>query len=105
MFFFWYAEALIVYSKVKNDESLKEFIEAKKRYFQSQNEKVVNVEINEKFNENKKKNPNNIYGTNMEYDDISSSNKVNTNEDKQSDKSKDDNISNKEEDNTHDIGK
>ena len=41
----------------------------------------------------------------MEYDDISSSNKVNTNEDKQSDKSKDDNISNKEEDNTRDIGK
>ena len=105
MFFFWYVEVLIVYSKVKNDESLKEFIEAKKRYFQSQNEKVVNVEINEKFNENKKENPNNIYGTNMEYDDISSSNKVNTNEDKQSDKSKDDNISNKEEDNTRDIGK
>ena len=96
-FFFWYAEVLLVYSKIKENESLKEYIDAKKRYFESQNEKVVNVEINEKYYENNKGSVNtNNQGENNDFDDITSTNKVNINEDKRSEKSKDDNISNKE---------
>ena len=96
-FFFWYAEVLLVYSKIKENESLKEYIEAKKRYFESQNEKVVNVEINEKYYENNKGSVNtNNQGENNDFDDITSTNKVNINEEKKKKKSKDDNISNKE---------
>jgi hypothetical protein len=112
LFFFWYAEVLFVYSKVKYDESLKENIDNKKKFFESQNKKVVSVEISEKYSEkgdNNKKKFYNQPGINMEFDDITSSNKVNiNNEDKESNKSKDDNIdnieniSNKEEDITHD---
>ena len=106
LFFFWYAEVIIVYSKVKDGESLKEFIDTKKRYFESQNEKVVTVEINEKYEENNINNNNinkNIQpGTNAEFDDITSTNKVNVNVDKETNRSKDDNISNKEEDISHD---
>ena len=114
LFFFWYAEVLFVYSKVKDGESLKENIDNKKKYFESQSEKVVNVDISEKYSEkgDRKKKVNNQPGTNVEFDDITSSNKVNiNNEDKESNKSKDDNIdnidnieniSNKEEDITHD---
>ena len=104
LFFFWYAEVIIVYSRVKDGESLKEFIDTKKRYFESQSEKVVNVEINEKYGDNNINNINNNNqpGTNVEFDDITSTNKVNVNEDKETNKSKDDNISNKEEDMTHD---
>ena len=104
LFFFSYAEVLFVYSKVKDSESLKENIDNKKKHFESQNERVVNVEINEKYSEkgDNKKNVNNQPRTNVEFDDITSSNKVNiNNEDKESNKSKDDNIdniSNKEED-------
>ena len=107
LFFFWYAEVIFVYSKVKDGESLKEYIDNKKRFFESQNNRVVNVEIMEKYSEkgDKKNNINNQPGTNVEFEDISSSNKVNINneynEDKESNKSKDDNISNKEEDITH----
>lgn len=101
MFFFWYMEVLLVYSKVKDEDSLKEHIETKKRYYESQNEKVVNV-INEKFNENNKGSANNnIPGTNNEFEDIESNNKENINEEKHSERSKDDSISNKEEDITH----
>ena len=111
LFFFWYAEVLFVYSKVKHTETLKENIENKRKYFESQSEKVVNVDISEKYSEkgDKKKKVNKQPGANVDFDDITSSNKVNiNNEDKESNKSKDDNIdnieniSNKEEDNTPD---
>ena len=99
IFFFWYVEVLFVYSRVKSEESLKELIEAKKNFFEGQNEKVVNVEFSEKFDENNKDKISNINpGTNNDVNDITSTNKVNMNEDKQSNQTKDDNISNKEED-------
>ena len=99
IFFFWYVEVLFIYSKVNTEESIKEWIEAKKKFLESQNEKVVNVEISEKFDENNKENNNNIHPvTSNEFDDITSSNKVHTNEDKQSNQTKEDDISNKEED-------
>ena len=103
IFFFWYTVVLLVYSKVKEDESLKECIENKKKYFEGQSEKVVNVEINEKYEENNKASVNSNNPEIMkDFDDITSTNKVNNNEDKQSDKSKDDNISNKDENITQD---
>jgi hypothetical protein len=120
LFFFWYAEVLFVYSKVKHSETLKDNIDNKKKYFEGQSGRVVNVDISEKFSEkgDKKKKVNKQPGKNVEFDDITSSNKVNiNNEDKESNKSKDDNnenidnidnidnienISNKEEDITHD---
>ena len=112
LFFFWYVEIFLVYSKLKNDQSIKEYIDSKIRFYQSQNAKVVNVEINEKFDVNN----NNIQkikasntSSNVEDDDIISSNKMDINEEKQSEgtkEDKDDNISNKEENNiTNDLGK
>ena len=114
VFFFWYAEIFLVYSKLKNDQSIKEYIDTKIRFYQSQNAKVVNVEINEKYdvNNNNKKIKSSNTSSNVEDDDIISSNKMDMNEDKQSDrtkddrKNKDDNISNKEENNiTNELGK
>jgi len=103
IFFFWYVEVIFIYSRVKSEESLKEMIETKKHIIESQNEKVVNVEINEKFDENNKGNGNNInninQGTSNEFDDITSNNKANVKEDKESNQSKDDNISEKVDDN------
>jgi hypothetical protein len=102
IFFFWYVEVIFIYSRVKSEESLKEMIENQKKILESQNEKVVNVEINEKFDENNKGDENNInninQGTNNEFDDITSSNKVSVKEDKESNQSKDDNISEKVDD-------
>ena len=64
----------------------------------SQSEKVVNVDISEKFEENhNRKVNNNIKRGSNDVDDMTSSNKVNHNDDKQSNQTKDDNISNKEE--------
>ena len=103
IFFFWYVEVIFIYSRVKSEETLKEMIETKKHIIESQNEKVVNVEINEKFDENNKGNGNNInninQGTSNEFDDITSNNKANVKEDKESNQSKDDNISEKVDDN------
>jgi len=75
IFFFWYVELIFVYLRVKPEETIKEFVEAKK--------KVKN---------NKKEENNN------DFDDITSTNKVNENDDKKSNQTKDDNISNKEDD-------
>ena len=98
LFFFWYVELIFVYLRVKPEESIKEFVEAKKRFYESQSEKVVNVDISEKFEENhNRKVNNNIKRGSNDVDDMTSSNKVNHNDDKQSNQTKDDNISNKEE--------
>ena len=43
-FFLWYSEFLRVYAKT--DGNLKDFIESKIRFYQSQNQKIVNVQIN-----------------------------------------------------------
>ncbi len=113
LFFFWYAEVFLVYSKIKNDQSLKELIESKIAFYQSQNAKIVNIEMGGKFPQNiEQKDKNSNTSSNVEYEDIMSTNKMDVNEDKQSEQSeqskddKDDNISNKEENNiTNDIGK
>ena len=98
LFFFWYVELIFVYLRVKPEETIKEFVEAKKRFYESQSEKVVNVDISEKFEENhNRKVNNNIKRGSNDVDDMTSSNKVNHNDDKQSNQTKDDNISNKEE--------
>ena len=99
LFFFWYVELIFVYLRVKPEESIKEFVEAKKRFYESQSEKVANVDISEKFEENhNRKVNNNIKRGSNDVDDITSSNKVNQNDDKKSNQTKDDNISNKEDD-------
>ena len=98
LFFFWYVELIFVYLRVKPEETIKEFVEAKKRFYESQSEKVVNVDISEKFEENhNRKVNNNIKRGSNDVDDMTSSNKVIHNDDKQSNQTKDDNISNKEE--------
>ena len=51
-FFLWYYEIIVVYGVVKYDESIKEFVERKLKFLQSQNEKVVNVELNSKIHDN-----------------------------------------------------
>ena len=100
IFFFWYVELIFVYLRVKPEETIKEFVEAKKKYFESQSEKVVNIDISEKFEENHKKKVKNNKKeeNNNDFDDITSTNKVNENDDKKSNQTKDDNISNKEDD-------
>jgi hypothetical protein len=51
-FFLWYYEIIVVYGVVKYDESIKEFVERKLKFLQSQNEKVVNVELSSKIHDN-----------------------------------------------------
>jgi hypothetical protein len=51
-FFLWYYEIIVVYGVVKYDESIKEFVERKLKFLQSQNEKVVNVELGSKIHDN-----------------------------------------------------
>lgn len=51
-FFLWYYEIIVVYGVVKYDESIKEFVERKLKFLESQNEKVVNVELSSKINDN-----------------------------------------------------
>ena len=72
LFFLWYTEFLVIYSKT--NESIKEYVETNIRFFQSQNQKVVNVELNdENISHNNNKN-NDIYDKAEE--DIISSHKV-----------------------------
>ena len=56
MFFLWYSEFLAIYAKT--DDNLKDFIEEKIRFYQSQNQKVVNINKNTDYNyeNNKEKN-------------------------------------------------
>jgi len=54
-FFLWYSEFLLIYAKTY--DTLKEHIEAKMKYYQSQNQKVVNIELNDEMRRN---NPNDI---------------------------------------------
>lgn len=51
-FFLWYYEIIVVYGVVKYDESIKEFVERKLKFLQSQNEKVVNIELGSKIHDN-----------------------------------------------------
>lgn len=44
MFFLWYAEILNVYTKIKFKETLKEYIDAKIRFYLNQNSKIVTIE-------------------------------------------------------------
>ena len=80
-FFLWYYEFLCVYAKT--DENLKDFIEAKIRFYRSQNQKVVNVELSDDNNHNtnntndiQKKNGYINKGKDSVDDDIISSNKM-----------------------------
>lgn len=51
MFFLWYSEFLAIYAKT--DDNLKDFIEAKIKFYQSQNQKVVNIELSDDNNTRK----------------------------------------------------
>ena len=79
--FLWYTEFLIIYAKT--NESIKEYVESNIRFFQSQNKKVVNVELNDEgISDNRKSND--LY--NKMDDDIISSHKVEINEKESIDK-------------------
>ena len=80
MFFLWYSDFLRIYART--DGSLKDFIDAKIRFYQSQNKKVVNVG-GEYSNDNKNNYINNFekIEKNIE-DDIRSSNKMEFNNEK-----------------------
>lgn len=52
MFFLWYTEFIIIYSKT--DKNLKDFIEDKIQFYQNQNQKIVNVEISDEINHTQK---------------------------------------------------
>ena len=51
MFFLWYSEFLAIYAKT--DDNLKDFIEAKIKFYQSQNQKIVNIELSDENNTHK----------------------------------------------------
>ena len=98
-FFLWYSEFLLIYAKA--DKNLKEYIEEKIRFFQSQNQKVVNVEISDdnNTNTNNKNNIDNNMGKEKEKtvdDDVISTNKIDINEKgytKKNSKKKEDDVS------------
>ena len=74
MFFLWYSEFMTIYAKT--DDNLKDFIEEKIRFYQSQIQKVVNVELTEN---NINKNTEYNYENNKEknsVEDITSENKM-----------------------------
>ena len=82
-FFLWYSEFLLIYAK--SDKNLKEHIEDRIRFFQSQNQKVVNVDFSEDnhTNTHNKNNVDNNFVKEKEQtvdDDIVSSNKIDVNE-------------------------
>ena len=52
VFFLWYYEILTVYTKINYDESIKEYIDEKTLIYNSQNAKIVNVEIGSNNDEN-----------------------------------------------------
>jgi hypothetical protein len=83
LIFLWYTEFLIIYAKT--NESIKEYVESNIRFFQSQNQKVVNVELNDEgISDNRKSND--LY--NKMDSDIISSHKVEINEKESIDKNK-----------------
>ena len=47
LYFLWYSVFLLIYAKT--DESIKEYVEKKIRYFQAQNQKIVNVKANQEL--------------------------------------------------------
>ena len=79
-FFLWYSEFLLIYAKA--DKNLKEHIEDKIKFFQSQNQKVVNV-VSDGNNTNtiNKNNIDNNFGKEKTADDdVISTNKIDINE-------------------------
>lgn len=93
-FFLWYYEFLLILAKT--DENLKDYIDAKIRFYQSQNKKVVNVELSYDDNNNVNNNTDkNSQQNNFEKvkeksvdDDIISSNKMEINNEKFGEKGK-----------------
>ena len=80
MFFLWYSDFLRIYART--DGSLKDFIDAKIRFYQSQNKKVVNVG-GEYSKDNKNNDVNNFEKIEKNIDDdIRSSNKMEFNNEK-----------------------
>ena len=80
LFFLWYSAFLLIYAKT--DDSIKVYVEKKLRYFQAQNQKIVNVDLNEgnikkRYSKNYIKN--NIDKNNI-VDDSTSTNKIEINE-------------------------
>ena len=84
LYFLWYSVFLIIYAKTY--DSIKEYTEAKMRYFQSQNQKVVNIELSDDNNSNISNNKKNINYNNMKRnsleEDIISTHKMEVNEKK-----------------------
>ena len=83
-FFLWYYEILVIYAKIKYDESIKDFIDKKISFCQSQNAKIVNIELGNK-SEDIVVNNGDIHGKNIEEDDVISNNKIEINEEKMKD--------------------
>lgn len=69
-FFLWYYEIIVIYGVVKYDESIKEFVERKLIFLQSQNKKVVNIELGSKIYDNIT-NSKDIPGKHLDEDSIS----------------------------------
>lgn len=81
-FFLWYSEFLLIYAKT--DGNLKEYIEERLKFYQSQNKKVVNIYLNDdsntnKNNKNDRNQLNKIKGKSVD-DDFYSNNQMEINE-------------------------
>lgn len=78
IFFFWYSEILNIYAQLDSNKSLNNYIEEKRRYYASQNAKIVNVEFGSKYINNNDE----IQGKNLSNDYEFSSNKIEMNNEK-----------------------
>ena len=76
--FFWYAVILNIYAKIDSDENLKDYIDSKIKFFNSQNAKIVNVELGQR----KKIYEDEIIAKNLDNEDIISNNKIEMNSEK-----------------------
>lgn len=94
IFFFWYAEILNIYTELEYDKSLKDYIEEKRRFYASQNAKIINVEMGGNYDRNI--NNEEIQGQNLYNDEtISNNNKIEmSNEKKIGEKKKNNSINN-----------
>ena len=77
IFFLWYAEILNVYAKIDANETLKDYIDNKIKFYISQNAKIVNIELNGQSNKNYYIDE--MQGKNLESEDVIS-NKIEMNE-------------------------
>ena len=74
IFFLWYSEILNILAKLPFEESLKEYIDSKIKFYTSQNAKIVKIEQDRKVDEDY--NDEGSQKNNIEYEDFMSTNKV-----------------------------